>query len=398
MMAKVKEKYVRTKPHCNIGTIGHVDHGKTTLTAAITKVLFKGETGTKFLKYDQIDRQVEERSRGITIIATHVEYETEARHYTHIDCPGHQDYIKNMIIGATQMEGVILVVAVTEGPQEQTREHVILAKEVGIKYLVVFCNKLDALLERDMKEFVEIEIRELLVNYDYPEDLPMVFGSARRALEEEDETDIGTGSVRELMNIVDSYIQVPSRLTEDPFLLSIEEIFVITGRGTVVTGKVERGEVKVGNPLEIVGSKIFQTSCAGLEMYRRSMDYAQVGDNVGILVRGIKKDDIRRGFVVAQPGTVKAVAKFEAKAYLLTKKEGGRHKPILSKFKPQFFFRTANVTGSIILPEGVTALPGDTVSFEVHLLDKAAITEGLRFVMREGSVTLGAGFVVKLLN
>jgi elongation factor Tu len=397
-MAKVvQEKFTRKKPHCNIGTIGHVDHGKTTLTAAITKVLAKKGTAV-FRAYDMIDKSVEERKRGITITASHVEYETEKRHYTHIDCPGHQAYIKNMITGATQMEGAILVVAITEGPQEQTREHVILSKEVGIPYMVVYANKLDAVTETDMKDFVEVDVRELVSAYGYPSDLPIIFGSARMALEESEETDIGTGTVTQLMNTVDEYIKQPERVLTDPLLMSIESVLAVKGRGTVVAGKIEKGSVKKDSDVEVVGAKSFITKCIGLEMYHKSMDMAQVGENVGMLLRGVDIKQVKRGYVVAQPGSIKASKRFEAKAYLLKKDEGGRHKPFYTNYKPQFYFRTANITGKIILAsEDAIALPGETITFTVELLEPVAINEGLRFLMREGTITLGAGVIVKVL-
>lgn len=401
MMTKQKEKFIREKPHCNVGTIGHVDHGKTTLTAAITKVLALKGTNTKLMKYSDIDKHVEEKRRGITISATHVEYQTEARHYTHIDCPGHQNYIKNMITGATQMEGAILVVALTEGPQEQTREHVILAREVGIPYMVVYGNKQDALLEQDMMIFVEMETRELLETYSYPNDVPFVTGSARKALEEElgTESAIGTGSIETLMGHVDNYIKQPVRPDMEPLLMSIEEVYSISGRGTVVTGKIERGQLAVGGEVEIVGSKIFKTLCTGLEMYNRYLDVAMSGENVGVLVRSVGKKDVRRGFVLAQPGSIAPVSKFKAKAYFLTAKEGGRTKPFYSNYMPQFFFRTANVTGAVNLIDGVqVAMPGDTITFEVKLLEAAPVTVGLRFAMREGTVTLGAGIILEILT
>lgn len=398
MAKKEREKFLRQKPHCNIGTIGHVDHGKTTLTAAITKVLAKQGTA-QFTPYDMIDKHKEERARGITINASHVEYETKNRHYTHIDCPGHQAYIKNMITGATQMEGVILVVAITEGPQEQTREHVILAKEVGIPYMVVFANKLDAVLEKDMVDYVEIETRELVSNYNFPDDLPMIFGSARKALEEDTPSEIGTARVEQLMAIVDDYIKQPVRPVNEPFLMPIEDVFQIQGRGTVATGKIERGVIKLGTEVEVVGSKVIKSSCTGIEMYHKYMDSAEVGENVGLLLRGVDKKELRRGYLVSQPGTIKAYASFEAKAYFLTVKEGGRSKPIRSNYKPQFFFRTANITGTVVLPEGVEVImPGDTVTFQVDLLEPTPLNEQLRFVMREGTVTLGAGVILKLID
>lgn len=338
MLAKKVIKFDRVKPHCNIGTIGHVDHGKTTLTAAITKCL-SGIGNTMFKAYSDIDNCTEERERGITINAAHVEYETEFRHYSHIDCPGHQQYVKNMLTGAAQMEGAILVVAVNDGPQVQTREHVILAKEVGIPYIIVYINKLDFKLSGDMKELVELEVRELLEAYGFPSDLPVLGGSARLALEEVDSTDLGSGSVKELMHTVDNYIKQPERKVNDPFLLSVENSLVAKGRGTVVTGKVDQGKVVINDELEVVGTDIKLTTCLGLEMFRKSLDYAEVGDNVGILIRGIKKDEVSRGYVLAAPSTVKPYSIFDAKAYILTKKEGGRHKGFASNYKPQFFFR-----------------------------------------------------------
>lgn len=399
-MTKQKEKFIREKPHCNIGTIGHVDHGKTTLTAAITKVLAGKGTNTKLMKYSDIDKHVEEKRRGITISASHVEYQTDYRHYTHIDCPGHQNYIKNMITGATQMEGAILVVALTEGPQEQTREHVILAKEVGIPYMVIYGNKADAVLEDDMKLFVEMETRELVAAYSFPEDLPFIAGSARKALEEElgSESEIGTGSVELLMRTVDDYVKQPERPENAPLLMSIEEIYSISGRGTVVTGKIEQGKLEVGSEVEIVGAKVFKTLCTGLEMYNRYLDVAIAGENVGVLVRAVSKKDVRRGNVLAQPGTIMPVKSFVAKAYFLTAQEGGRKKPFSSNYMPQFFFRTANITGSVVLEEAVPfVMPGDTVTFNVKLLEAAPLTIGLRFAMREGTITLGAGIILEVL-
>jgi len=397
-MAKVeKSKFLRNKPHCNVGTIGHVDHGKTTLTAAITRVLSK-HGGAQYVRYDQIDKSPEERKRGITITASHVEYETKNRHYTHIDCPGHQNYIKNMITGAAQMEGAILVVDLTQGPQEQTREHVILAKEVGVPYMLVYGNKLDILLDPDMKDFVEMETRDLVSKYGFPEDLPMIFGSARRALEENEESDIGYKSIMTLMDTVDTYVKAPERPVNEPFLMPIEDVFTIQGRGTVLTGKVERGTISVGAEVEIVGSKTFKTVCTGLEMYHKILDSAEVGENIGALVRNIRKDDVKRGFVLVKPGSVKAASKFKAKSYLLSKDEGGRHKPFKSKYKPQFFFRTSNITGEITLIDAEVAMPGETIEFQVTLVEKAAINPGLRFVMREGAKTLGAGIILEVLE
>jgi elongation factor Tu len=389
-------KFVRNKNHCNIGTIGHVDHGKTTLTAAITKCLV-GIGNTVFKAYNEIDNHVEEQVRGITINAAHIEYETEKRHYTHIDCPGHQQYIKNMLTGAVQMEGAILVVAVNDGVQVQTREHIILSKEIGIPYIVVYINKLDAMLEPEMKDLVEIEVRELLESYGYPTDLPVVKGSARDALFEDSFSELGTGSVKALMNHVDNYIKQPIRSKDISFLMSIEGIFMATGRGTVLTGKIESGTLNVSDPLDIIGGRNnISTSCMGLEMFRKLLDFAEAGDNVGVLVKAVKRDDVRRGFVLAAPNTIKAYFYFSAKIYVLTKKEGGRHKSFISNYKPQFFFRTANITGTIILPENIAiVMPGDSLIVKVELVEKAPLNIGLRFVMREGNLTIGAGIIVE---
>jgi len=394
---KVREIFERTKPHCNIGTIGHVDHGKTTLTAAITKVLAKiGKN--QFYSYADIDSNIDEKERGITINASHVEYETDARHYSHIDCPGHQQYIKNMLTGAIQMEGAILVVAVNDGPQVQTREHIILSREIGIKYIVVFINKLDAITEPDLKVLVELEIRELLETYGYPTDLPVIQGSARTALEETEETELGTGAVKLLMKTVDTYIPQPDRLLDAPFLLSIENAFSITGRGTVVTGKIEQGTLSENDNLELLGKSVVETTCLGIEMFQKLLSKAIVGDNVGILVKGIKKDNVKKGNILATPKTMQIYDKFEAKTYILTKAEGGRHKSFVNNYKPQFFFRTASLTGSIILPEDITyVMPGDSPAFNVNLVEKAPLNIGLRFVMREGILTVGAGVITKLL-
>jgi elongation factor Tu len=391
-------KFIKSKPHCNIGTIGHVDHGKTTLTAAITKCL-QGIGNTQFHSYSDIDNHVEERNRGITINAAHIEYETEKRHYSHIDCPGHQQYVKNMLTGAVQMEGAILVVAVNDGPQVQTREHIILAKEVGIPYMVIYINKLDLMMEGDMKDLVELEIRELLESYGFPQDLPCVKGSARRALEENYESEVGTGSVLNLMNIVDSYIKQPERKKDAPFLMSIEGIFMATGRGTVLTGKIETGLIKINDNLEVVGGRAnISTFCMGLEMFRKSLDMAEVGDNVGVLVKAVKRDDVKRGYVLAALNIIKAYSQFKAKIYVLTKQEGGRHKPFISNYTPQFFFRTANMTGSLILPDDISAvMPGDSLVVTVKLVDKVALNLGLRFVMREGNITIGAGIILEFI-
>jgi len=395
---KVVNKFIKTKPHCNIGTIGHVDHGKTTSTAAITKCL-QGIGGTAFHAYHDIDSHVEERNRGITINAAHIEYETEKRHYSHIDCPGHQQYVKNMLTGAAQMEGAILVVAVNDGPQVQTREHIILSKEVGIPYLIIYVNKLDLMLEGDMKDLVELEVRELLESYGFPSDLPCVKGSARWALEEDGESTVGTGSVRILMDTVDSYIKEPERKKDVPFLMAIESIFMAMGRGTVLTGKIETGTIKIGDNLEVVGGRdIISTVCLGLETFRKSLDIAEVGDNVGVLVKAVKRDEVQRGFVLAAVNMIKAHDSFNAKIYALTKKEGGRHKPFVSNYTPQFFFRTANVTGSIILPEDISAvMPGDSLVVKIKLVNKIPLNTGLRFVMREGNITIGAGIILEFI-
>jgi len=391
-------KFIKTKPHCNVGTIGHVDHGKTTLTAAITKTL-QGIGNTVFYAYHDIDNHVEERNRGITINAAHIEYETEQRHYSHIDCPGHQQYVKNMLTGAVQMEGAILVVAVNDGPQVQTREHIILAKEVGIPYLIIYINKLDLMLEGDMKDLVELEVRELLDSYGFPDDVPCIKGSARKALEENEVSELGSGSVKLLMNTVDSYIKQPERKKDAPFLMAIEGIFMATGRGTVLTGKIETGTIKLGDLLEVIGGReTISTQCMGLEMFRKSMDFAETGDNVGILVKAVKRDGVRRGFVLAGINTIKAYDTFKGKIYILTKKEGGRHKPFISNYTPQFFFRTANITGSILLSEEISAvMPGDSLVVTIKLVDKVPAQLGLRFIMREGQLTVGAGIILELL-
>ncbi len=396
MLAKKIIKFERTKIHCNIGTIGHVDHGKTTLTAAITKCL-QGVGTTIFKAYSDIDNCTEERERGITINAAHIEYETEKRHYSHIDCPGHQQYVKNMLTGAAQMEGAILVVAVNDGPQVQTREHVILAKEVGIPYIIVYINKLDFKLSSDMKELVELEVRELLESYGFPEDLPVLGGSARLALEETEYTDLGMKSVQNLMNTVDNYIKQPERNLKGDFLLSVEGSLVARGRGTVVTGKVERGVINVNDELELLSSVSKSTTCLGLEMFRRSLDKAEVGDNVGVLIRGIKKEEVTRGNILAKPGSMKIYNNFHCKVYILSKKEGGRHKGFGNNYKPQFFFRTMNVTGSLVLPEDVNfVLPGDDLNLTVNLVNSVPLNLGLKFVMREGNLTIGAGVITKL--
>lgn len=405
-MTLKKAKFERNKPHCNIGTIGHVDHGKTTLTAAITRCLH-GVGSTVFRGYSDIDSHLEERKRGITINAAHVEYETERRHYSHIDCPGHQQYVKNMLTGAVQMDGAILVVAVNDGPQVQTREHVILAREVGIAYVIVYINKLDFMTDGSLKDLVELEARELLESYGFPENLPVVKGSARQALEEKESSSLGMGSVRTLIDTFDRYIPQPDvKLQKLPFLLPVEHIHAVKGRGTVVTGKVERGRVSVEELLDLVGPDVKPTQCMALEMFRRSLDFAQCGDSVGVLLKGIKKkenkkeaEDVRRGYVLCQPGSVRPYGRFKAKVYVLSAKEGGRKSPFVSNYKPQFFFRTSNVTGTITLAaETPTALPGEEAQILVDLFEKSPLTEGLRFVMREGNLTVGAGVITELIN
>jgi elongation factor Tu len=395
-----KSKFERKKPHFNIGTIGHVDHGKTTLTAAITRFLSK-RNSTKFIDYDDIDRDPTERARGITINAARIEYETENRHYTHIDCPGHQDYIKNMILGTNQMDGVILVVAATEGPKVQTREHLIVAKEIGVKNMVVYCNKLDAVLEKEMIEMVELEIRDTLYKYNFDGDaIPIIFGSARNALAEfiiEAETERGSLSIGKLLEEIDKMPQ-PERNIKGPFLMAVEEVLSITGRGTVLTGKIERGLIKVGEPVDLLGPKKFSTTCTGLEMYRKVLDVAYAGENVGLLVRSISRKAIKRGYVVAAPNSVKIRTDFRAKAYFLKEEEGGRKNPIKSGFSPQFYFRTSNITGTILLDEEVElVVPGDAVDFEVKLQELAALEEGLRFTIREGTKTVGGGIITKVV-
>jgi elongation factor Tu len=400
-----KEKFVRTKPHVNIGTIGHVDHGKTTLTAAISGVLaMKGFAEMK--DYDQIDNAPEEKARGITINTSHVEYETEKRHYAHVDCPGHADYVKNMITGAAQMDGAILVIAATDGPMAQTREHILLSRQVGVPYIVVFLNKEDQLDEEDkeeMLELVEMEVRELLNEYDFPgDDTPVISGSAFQALEEAKKGQLGPWSekILELMDAVDEYIPEPQREIDKPFLMPIEDIFSIQGRGTVVTGKIERGKVCVGDEVEIVGLKDTQkTTVTGVEMFRKEMDCGQAGDNVGVLLRGISKDDVQRGMVLCEPGSITPHTKFEAEVYVLTKEEGGRHTPFFNNYRPQFYVRTTDVTGSVILPEGVEmVMPGDNVKLTVELIAPIALEEGTRFAIREGGRTVGAGVVTKIIE
>jgi elongation factor Tu len=389
-----KEKFERNKPHVNVGTIGHVDHGKTTLTAAITK--YFGE----FQSYDPIDGAPEERERGITISTAHVEYETENRHYAHVDCPGHADYVKNMITGAAQMDGGILVVNAADGPMPQTREHILLARQVGVPALVVFMNKVDQVDDEELLELVEMEIRELLSSYDFPgDDIPIISGSALAAMEGRD-PEIGENKIKELMAAVDSYIPTPDRPVDLPFLLPIEDVFSISGRGTVVTGRIEQGSVNVGEELEIVGIRdTTKTTCTGVEMFRKLLDSGQAGDNVGVLLRGTKRDDVERGQVLCKPGSIKPHAKFEAEAYILSKDEGGRHTPFFTNYRPQFYFRTTDVTGEIILPEGVEMImPGDNAKMIVQLIAPIAMVEGLRFAIREGGRTVGAGVVAKILE
>ncbi|OEJ65380.1 elongation factor Tu [Magnetovibrio blakemorei] len=393
-----KEKFQRNKPHCNIGTIGHVDHGKTTLTAAITKVL--AETGgATFSGYADIDKAPEERARGITISTAHVEYTTDARHYAHVDCPGHADYVKNMITGAAQMDGGILVVSAADGPMPQTREHILLARQVGVPALVVYMNKVDQVDDEELLELVEMEIRELLSSYDFPgDDIPIVKGSALAALEGRDD-EIGKNSILELMKAVDDYIPQPDRPKDKPFLMPIEDVFSISGRGTVVTGRIESGAVKVGEEIEIVGLKpTVKTTCTGVEMFRKLLDSGEAGDNVGVLLRGTARDDVERGQVLAKPGSITPHTKFTAEAYILTKEEGGRHTPFFTKYRPQFYFRTTDVTGMCTLPEGTEmVMPGDNIAMEVELIAPIAMDEGLRFAIREGGRTVGAGVVSKVI-
>ncbi|MFA5121242.1 elongation factor Tu [Zavarzinia sp.] len=394
-----KESFKRTKPHCNIGTIGHVDHGKTSLTAAITKVL--AETGgATFTAYDQIDKAPEERARGITISTAHVEYETANRHYAHVDCPGHADYVKNMITGAAQMDGAILVVSAADGPMPQTREHILLARQVGVPSLVVFLNKCDMVDDPELLELVELEVRELLSSYQFPgDDIPVIKGSALCALNDSDKK-LGHDAILELMRAVDDYIPQPERPIDRPFLMPIEDVFSISGRGTVVTGRVERGVVKVGEEVEIVGLKATKkTTVTGVEMFRKLLDQGQAGDNIGALLRGVGRDDVERGQVLAKPGSITPHTKFKAEAYILTKEEGGRHTPFFTNYRPQFYFRTTDVTGVVTLPEGVEmVMPGDNVAMEVELIAPIAMDEGLRFAIREGGRTVGAGVVASILK
>ncbi len=394
-----KEKFERTKPHVNVGTIGHVDHGKTTLTAALTKVMAEARGG-EFKDYADIDNAPEERERGITISTAHVEYESETRHYAHVDCPGHADYVKNMITGAAQMDGAIIVIAATDGPMAQTREHILLSRQVGVPYIVVYMNKADMVDDEELVELVEMEIRELLTEYEFPgDDTPVVFGSALKALEG-DTSDIGVPSIMKLVDALDTYIPTPERDTDKTFLMPIEDVFSISGRGTVVTGRIERGVVNVGDEIEIVGIKDTQvTTCTGVEMFRKLLDSGEAGDNVGVLLRGTKREEVERGQVLAKKGTITPHTKFEAEVYILSKEEGGRHTPFFNNYRPQFYFRTTDVTGAVELPSGTEmVMPGDNVKMTVELLAPIAMEEGLRFAIREGGRTVGAGVVSKITN
>ena len=394
-----KGKFERTKPHVNVGTIGHVDHGKTTLTAAITTILSK-KFGGEAKAYDQIDAAPEEKARGITINTAHVEYETASRHYAHVDCPGHADYVKNMITGAAQMDGAILVCSAADGPMPQTREHILLARQVGVPYIIVFLNKCDMVDDEELLELVEMEVRELLSKYDFPgDDIPIVKGSALKALEG-DQSDIGEPAIFRLADALDSYIPTPERAIDKPFLLPIEDVFSISGRGTVVTGRVERGIVKVGEEIEIVGIKpTVKTTCTGVEMFRKLLDQGQAGDNVGVLLRGTKREDVERGQVLCKPGSITPHTHFTGEIYVLSKEEGGRHTPFFNNYRPQFYFRTTDVTGAISLPEGVEmVMPGDNVEINVELIVPIAMEEKLRFAIREGGRTVGAGIVAKIVK
>ncbi|MEW6678980.1 MAG: elongation factor Tu [Pseudomonadota bacterium] len=394
-----KEKFERTKPHVNVGTIGHVDHGKTTLTAAITTILSK-KFGGAAKNYADIDSAPEEKARGITINTAHVEYETESRHYAHVDCPGHADYVKNMITGAAQMDGAILVVSAADGPMPQTREHILLARQVGVPYIIVYMNKADMVDDAELLELVEMEVRELLSKYDFPgDDTPIVIGSALKALEG-DQSDIGEASIFRLADALDSYIPMPERAIDKPFLMPVEDVFSISGRGTVVTGRVERGIIKVGEEIEIVGIKPTQkTTCTGVEMFRKLLDQGQAGDNIGALLRGTKREDVERGQVLAKPGSITPHTKFTAEIYVLSKDEGGRHTPFFNGYRPQFYFRTTDVTGAIELPAGTEmVMPGDNISITAALIAPIAMEEGLRFAIREGGRTVGAGVVAKIIE
>jgi elongation factor Tu len=393
-----KEKFQRTKPHVNVGTIGHVDHGKTTLTAALTKVMAE-KHGGEFKAYDQIDKAPEEKARGITISTAHVEYQSDNRHYAHVDCPGHADYVKNMITGAAQMDGAILVCSAADGPMPQTREHILLARQVGVPYIVVYLNKADMVDDAELLELVEMEVRELLSKYDFPgDDTPIVKGSALKALEG-DMSPIGVPSVIQLVDEMDKYIPVPERAIDGAFLMPVEDVFSISGRGTVVTGRIERGIVKVNDEVEIVGIRDTQkTICTGVEMFRKLLDQGQAGDNVGVLLRGTKREEVERGQVLAKPGSIKPHTKFECEVYVLTKEEGGRHTPFFKGYRPQFYFRTTDVTGNVELPAGVEmVMPGDNIKMVVELISPIAMEEGLRFAIREGGRTVGAGVVAKIL-
>jgi elongation factor Tu len=396
-----KEKFNRTKPHCNVGTIGHIDHGKTTLTAAITKVLAdRNSKFAKFVAFDQIDKAPEEKARGITIATAHVEYETDNRHYAHVDCPGHADYIKNMITGAAQMDGAILVVSAPDGPMPQTREHILLARQVGVPAMVVFLNKADMMEDEELLELVELEVRELLSKYGFPGDTtPIIRGSALKALEG-DKGPLGAESVMKLMAAVDSYIPQPQREVEKPFLMPVEDVFSISGRGTVATGRIERGRIKVGEEVEILGlGTSTKTVVTGVEMFKKLLDYGEAGDNVGCLLRGVKREEIERGQVLAKPGSIKPHTKFKAQIYVLKKEEGGRHTPFFKGYRPQFYFRTTDVTGIVELPEGVEmVMPGDNITVTIELITPIAMEQGLRFAIREGGRTVGAGVVTKILE
>jgi len=394
-----KGKFERTKPHVNVGTIGHVDHGKTTLTAAITTVL-SSKFGGEAKKYDEIDAAPEERARGITINTAHVEYETSKRHYAHVDCPGHADYVKNMITGAAQMDGAILVVSAADGPMPQTREHILLARQVGVPYVVVFMNKCDMVDDAELLELVELEVRELLSKYEFPDDdTPIIKGSAKLALEG-DKGEMGEGAIMKLADALDSYIPTPKRAVDQPFLMPIEDVFSISGRGTVVTGRIEKGIVKVGEEIEIVGIKnTVKTTCTGVEMFRKLLDEGQAGDNVGVLLRGTKREDVERGQVLSKPGAITPHTKFECEVYVLSKDEGGRHTPFFNGYRPQFYFRTTDVTGSVELPEGTEmVMPGDNIKMVVTLINPIAMDQGLRFAVREGGKTVGAGVVAKIIT
>ncbi len=396
-----KEKFERKKPHVNIGTIGHIDHGKTTLTAAITKVAGMAHGGGKFIAFDEIDKAPEEKERGITIATAHVEYESEKRHYAHVDCPGHADYIKNMITGAAQMDGAILVVAATDGPMPQTREHILLARQVGVPYLVVFMNKCDMVDDPELLELVELEVRELLSSYGYPgDDIPVIQGSALKALESDSADSADAKCVLDLLEACDNYIPEPQRDIDKPFLMPIEDVFSISGRGTVVTGRVERGIVKVGEEVEIVGIKeTVKTTCTGVEMFRKLLDQGEAGDNIGALLRGVKREDVERGQVLAAPKSIMPHRKFKAEVYVLSKEEGGRHTPFFTGYRPQFYFRTTDVTGVIALNEGVEmVMPGDNATFNVEMIAPIAMEQGLRFAIREGGRTVGAGVVTEIVE